>query len=70
MPEIPLWFNPLVLLLNFNSDGTRFDCGSRLGFIEANIAFSLQDPEIGAQVAEFISRYAVQEIAPKAQKKM
>lgn len=51
-------------------DGTRFDCGSRLGFIEANIAFSLQDPEIGAQVAEFISRYAMQEIAPKAQKKM
>ena len=51
-------------------DGTRFDCGNRLGFIEANIAFSLNDPEIGDQVADFIARYAAPEIAPKAQKKM
>lgn len=51
-------------------DGTRYDCGSRIGFIEANIAFSLQDPEIGDQVADFIARFAAQEIAPKAFKKM
>lgn len=41
----------------YRFDGTRFDCGSRLGFIEANIAFSLQDKEIGAQVAEFLRKY-------------
>lgn len=26
--------------------GTRYDCGSKLGFIAANLAYALQDPEI------------------------
>lgn len=39
-------------------DGQRYDCGSRIGFIEANIAFSLQDPEIGANVREILKKYA------------
>lgn len=38
-------------------DGQRYDCGSRLGFIEANIAFSLQDPEIGPQVREMLKKF-------------
>ncbi|MGZ9109403.1 MAG: UTP--glucose-1-phosphate uridylyltransferase GalU [Micavibrio sp.] len=38
-------------------DGQRYDCGSRIGFIEANIAFSLQDPEIGANVREILKKY-------------
>ncbi len=24
--------------------GTRYDCGSKLGFIKANISFALNDP--------------------------
>ena len=39
-------------------DGQRYDCGSRIGFIEANIAFSLQDPEIGEQVKDIVKKYA------------
>ncbi len=39
-------------------EGKSYDCGSRLGFIEANIAFSLDDPGIGKQVKEIINRYA------------
>ncbi len=35
-------------------EGKRFDCGSRLGFIEANIAYSLKDPEIGEDVKRII----------------
>ncbi len=35
-------------------DGTRYDCGSRLGFVQANIAFAMHDPEIGADVSEFV----------------
>lgn len=31
-------------------DGDHYDCGSRLGFIEANLAFGLSDPEIGKDV--------------------
>jgi len=38
-------------------DGQRYDCGNRLGFIEANIAFALQDPEIGTQVKEIIKKF-------------
>ena len=39
-------------------DGTRFDCGHHLGFIEANIAFSMQNPKIGAQVKDIIEKIA------------
>lgn len=39
-------------------DGRRYDCGSRLGFIEANIAYALQDPEIGDRVKEIVKNYA------------
>lgn len=35
-------------------DGQRYDCGSRIGFIEANIAYSLQDPEIGDKVRNIL----------------
>lgn len=35
--------------------GKRFDCGSKLGFIEANIAYALQDPEIGSDIKSFLS---------------
>lgn len=38
-------------------DGVRFDCGGRLGFLEANIAFALADPAIGAQVAALLQNY-------------
>jgi UTP--glucose-1-phosphate uridylyltransferase len=31
-------------------EGTRYDCGDKVGFIEANVAFSLQHPEMGPQV--------------------
>ena len=31
-------------------EGTRYDCGDKVGFIEANVAFALAHPDIGAQV--------------------
>ena len=30
--------------------GTRYDCGDKVGFIEANVAFALAHPEMGRQV--------------------
>lgn len=39
-------------------DGQRYDCGSRVGFIEANIAYALRDPEIGARVRDIVKSYA------------
>ena len=37
--------------------GQHFDCGSRLGFIAANLAYSLQDKEIGQSVREVLDGY-------------
>lgn len=34
----------------YEFQGTHFDAGSKLGFVEANIAFALTDPEIGAEL--------------------
>lgn len=31
-------------------DGTRYDCGDKVGFIEANVAFALAHPEMGDAV--------------------
>ncbi|WP_282607364.1 UTP--glucose-1-phosphate uridylyltransferase GalU [Pelagibius sp. Alg239-R121] len=38
--------------------GTRFDCGSKAGFLEANIAFALARPDLGNDMADILSRYA------------
>lgn len=35
--------------------GEHFDCGGRLGFIAANLAYGLKDPEIGAEVQELVN---------------
>jgi len=37
--------------------GDHFDCGSRLGFIAANLAYGLNDPEIGESVKEILKQY-------------
>lgn len=38
-------------------EGTRFDCGSRLGFIEANVAYGLADKEMGDSVRKILDKY-------------
>ncbi len=43
---------------SFNFEGKSYDCGSRLGFIEANIAFGLDDPGIGGNVEKIVKKYA------------
>jgi UTP--glucose-1-phosphate uridylyltransferase len=37
--------------------GTRFDCGDKIGFLEAQIAFALQRPEMAPQVRAFLKKY-------------
>ena len=37
--------------------GTRFDCGDKVGFLEAQIAFALQRPEMAEQVRGFLKKY-------------
>ncbi|HPF78708.1 MAG TPA: UTP--glucose-1-phosphate uridylyltransferase, partial [Alphaproteobacteria bacterium] len=39
-------------------DGKSYDCGSRLGFIEANIVYGLDDPEIGKHVSQLLQKFS------------
>ncbi len=39
-------------------EGKSYDCGMRLGFIEANIAYGLADKDIGAKVKDLVTRHA------------
>ncbi len=38
-------------------EGRRFDCGDKIGFLEAQIAFALKRPELAAEVREFMKHY-------------
>ncbi|GAB3593499.1 MAG: UTP--glucose-1-phosphate uridylyltransferase GalU [Acetobacter sp.] len=41
-------------------EGTRYDCGNKLGFLEAQIAFALQRPELADGVRAFLPQYMEQ----------
>ena len=38
-------------------EGRRFDCGDKIGFLEAQIAFALKRPELVAAVRGFLKNY-------------
>ncbi len=38
-------------------EGKRFDCGDKIGFLEAQIAFALVRPDLGPAVREFLKNY-------------
>lgn len=38
-------------------EGTRFDCGDKAGFIEANVAFALKRDDIGPAVKDALKKY-------------
>lgn len=40
-----------------NIEGQRFDCGNRVGFLEANIAFALADEEMGGRARAMLKKY-------------
>ncbi|WP_373796023.1 UTP--glucose-1-phosphate uridylyltransferase GalU [Neisseria dentiae] len=38
-------------------EGTRYDCGSKLGYLEATVAYGLKHPETGAAFRELLQQY-------------
>ncbi len=42
----------------FRFDGRRFDCGSKAGFLEANIAFALDRDDLAQAMTDIVRRYA------------
>ena len=37
--------------------GRRFDCGDKIGFLEAQIAFALKRPDLGEAVRAILKNY-------------
>jgi UTP--glucose-1-phosphate uridylyltransferase len=43
-------------VLAYRFRGTRYDCGSKLGYVQATIAFARRHPEIGAAFENYLRR--------------
>jgi UTP--glucose-1-phosphate uridylyltransferase len=41
----------------FRFDGRRFDCGDKAGFLQANIAFALERPDMAEIVRGMLQEY-------------
>jgi len=42
----------------YRFEGQRFDCGDKVGFFEANLAFALARPDMGPEVRRIVQNYA------------
>ncbi|HJT41051.1 MAG TPA: UTP--glucose-1-phosphate uridylyltransferase, partial [Sphingobium sp.] len=48
-------------------EGRRFDCGSKAGYIEANLALALERADLGEHIRKFaIAELAATEVAAAA----
>jgi len=43
-------------VLSYRFRGKRFDCGSKLGFMQANVAYALKHPEIGREFSAYLEQ--------------
>ena len=41
-------------VLAYNFEGRRYDCGSKIGYLQATVEFGLQHPEVGPEFKEFL----------------
>jgi len=42
-------------VLSYRFDGRRYDCGTKLGYLEATVDFGVKHPEVGAGFARFLA---------------
>jgi UTP--glucose-1-phosphate uridylyltransferase len=42
-------------VLGYQFDGVRYDCGSKLGYLKANVAYGLKHPETGRGFAAYLA---------------
>ncbi len=38
----------------YEFDGVRYDCGSKLGYLQANLQMALKHPEVGAEFRGYL----------------
>jgi UTP--glucose-1-phosphate uridylyltransferase len=43
-------------VLAFRFKGTRYDCGSKLGYLQANVEYGLRHPEVGDEFRAFLRK--------------
>jgi UTP--glucose-1-phosphate uridylyltransferase len=48
------WFVDENLVYGYEFEGVRYDCGSKIGLLKANIAFGLKHPETGLELKKFL----------------
>lgn len=48
----------------FEIEGRRYDCGQKIGFLEANIDFALQEPGLRAELLEYLRKVVANEKQP------
>jgi UTP--glucose-1-phosphate uridylyltransferase len=46
--------------------GKRYDCGSKLGYLEATVDFALKHPQLGADFQELVERVAAAQMPDSA----
>jgi len=46
-------------VLAYNFEGRRYDCGSKIGYLQATVEFGLQHPEVGPEFKEFLKTISI-----------
>ncbi|HQR04694.1 MAG: UTP--glucose-1-phosphate uridylyltransferase GalU [Proteobacteria bacterium] len=46
-------------VMAYRYQGTRYDCGSKIGYLQATVEFGLRHPEVGGAFAEFLAQHKV-----------
>jgi UTP--glucose-1-phosphate uridylyltransferase len=44
-------------VLAYRYDGTRFDCGSKIGYLKATVEFALRHPEVRSEFEDYLQSY-------------
>ncbi len=47
-------------VLAWEFEGTRYDCGSKLGYLKATLALGVKHPEVGAEFSDHLAQFANQ----------
>ncbi|MGH8459804.1 MAG: UTP--glucose-1-phosphate uridylyltransferase, partial [Nevskiales bacterium] len=42
-------------VIAYEFEGTRYDCGSKLGYLKANVNFALEHPELHEEFREYLT---------------
>ncbi len=48
-------------VIAFEFEGKRYDCGNKLGYLQATVEMALQHPELGAGFARYLREFASQQ---------